>query len=95
MLSADEVVHIAKLARVGMTADDVARFQVQLSQILEQFEKLGELDTAKVPPTRHAIPLQNVMRDDVPAPSYPPEEVLANAPQLEEGSIRVRAVLEN
>lgn len=93
-LSAEEVRHIARLARVGLTEAEVAKFQRQLSQILEYFQVLQELDTQEVPPTSHTLPLENVMRDDEGAPSWPRSEVLANAPLTEEGFFRVRAVLE-
>lgn len=93
-LSRQEVLHVAKLARVGVSESDIAKFQAQLSQILDYFQDLQKLDTASVPPTAHVLPLQTVMREDEIAPSFPPEEILANAPQAEEGSFRVRAVLE-
>ncbi len=94
MLSPEEVRHIAQLARVGMTDADVERLQTQLSQILEHFEQLKQLDTEGVPPSAHAVPLHSVMRDDIAAPSLAQDEILANAPQQEEGSFRVRAILE-
>jgi aspartyl-tRNA(Asn)/glutamyl-tRNA(Gln) amidotransferase subunit C len=93
-LSQDEVRHIALLARVGLTDEDVAKFQVQLSSILDHFEALRALDTEGVPPTSHPLPLENVMRDDEARPSLTQEEALANAPAAEDGSLRVRAVLE-
>ena len=94
MLSPEEVRHIAQLARVGMTDADVERLQTQLSQILEHFEQLKQLDTEGVPPSAYAVPLHSVMRDDIAAPSLTQDEILANAPQQEEGSFRVRAILE-
>ncbi|MFQ5880367.1 MAG: Asp-tRNA(Asn)/Glu-tRNA(Gln) amidotransferase subunit GatC [Dehalococcoidia bacterium] len=93
-LSREEVEHIARLARVGLNEDEVGRFQDQLSQILDYFQVLRQVDTEKVPPTSHTLPLHNVDRDDAPKTSYPQEEVLANAPLAEEGLFRVRAVLE-
>jgi aspartyl-tRNA(Asn)/glutamyl-tRNA(Gln) amidotransferase subunit C len=93
-ISPEEVQHIAKLARVGLSEEDIARFQEQLSSILDYFEALRQVDTEGVPPTSHSLPLQNVFREDDPKASYPKEEVLANAPQEEEGYFRVRAVLE-
>ena len=77
-----------------MTEQDIARFQEQLSAILEAFEVLKEVDTASVPPTAHALALQNVLRDDTVTESLPREDVLANAPQEEMGCFRVRAILE-
>ncbi|GBD12231.1 Glutamyl-tRNA(Gln) amidotransferase subunit C [bacterium HR24] len=90
----DEVLHIARLARVGLSEEDVHRFQEQLSQILDYFQVLQELDTSEVPPTSHVLPLQNVMRDDEPGASLPSQEVLANAPQREGDFFKVRAVFE-
>jgi len=93
-LTREEVQHISQLCRVGMTEQDIARFQGQLSAILEAFEVLKEVDTASVPPTAHALALQNVLRDDTVTESLPREDVLANAPQEEMGCFRVRAILE-
>ena len=93
-LTRDEVLHIARLARLGLTEDEVDRFQEQLSNLLEHFETLQQVDTGNVPPTAQAIDLQNVMRDDTVAPSLSADEVLANAPRQEGDFFRVRAVLE-
>ena len=93
-LTPEEVRHNARLARVGLSDDEVLRFQSQLSQILEYFERLQEVDTENVPPTAHTLAMHNVMRDDEPHPSIDKEEVLANAPQREDDLFRVRAVLE-
>ena len=93
-LTREEVLHIAHLARVGLSDDEVAKFQEQLSDILDHFETLRELDTEDVPPTSHPLPLESVMRPDEARPSLPREDILANAPQADEGAFRVRAVLE-
>lgn len=93
-LTREEVLHIAALARLGVTEADVDRFREQLSNILENFEVLQQIDTKDVPPTASSIALQNVMREDVVCPDLPPGEVLANAPQREGDFFRVRAVLE-
>lgn len=93
-LSHKEVHHIARLARVGLTEAEMEKMSEQLSNILENFEELQRVDTTGVPPTAQSIVLQNVMREDEVAPSLSPDEVLANAPQKEDGFIRVRAVLE-
>jgi aspartyl-tRNA(Asn)/glutamyl-tRNA(Gln) amidotransferase subunit C len=93
-LTREEVLHIALLARLGLSEADVEKFQEQLSNILENFAILKEVDTSDVPPTAQPIDLQNVMRDDQVVPSYPREDVLLNAPHQEEGSFRVKAVLE-
>jgi aspartyl-tRNA(Asn)/glutamyl-tRNA(Gln) amidotransferase subunit C len=88
------VKHIALLARLGLSEDEVERLREQLSNILDNFEILKKVDTTDVPPTSHPIALVNVLRDDQVAPSFPPKEILANAPQEEDGCFRVRAVLE-
>jgi aspartyl-tRNA(Asn)/glutamyl-tRNA(Gln) amidotransferase subunit C len=93
-LSRDEVLHIARLARLGVTESDIDTFREQLSNILENFEALQQVDTSNVPPTAQAVPLQNVMKPDEVAPSLPPSDILANAPRREEDFFRVRAVLE-
>ena len=93
-LTRDEVLHVAKLARVGVTDEDVERLQQQLSAILDHFDVLNNVDTSEVEPTTHTLPLHSVMAADVPAPSLTQEQVLANAPMAQEGHLRVRAVLE-
>ena len=93
-LSREEVLHIARLARLGLSEEEVSRFQGQLSNILENFEILKQVDTTDVPPTAQSIALQNVMRDDEVTPSLAPEDILANAPQAEDGCFKVRAILE-
>lgn len=93
-LTREEVLHIAHLARVALSDDDVAKFQEQLSDILAHFEALQAVDTEGVEPTSHPLPLESVMRADEVRPSLSREEVLANAPLAEDGLFRVRAVLE-
>jgi aspartyl-tRNA(Asn)/glutamyl-tRNA(Gln) amidotransferase subunit C len=93
-LSREEVLRIARLARLGVTEEDVDKFQEQLSNILQNFEILRQVDTEGAPPTAQSIVLQNIMRDDEVAPSLPPEDILANAPRREGECFRVRAVLE-
>ena len=89
-----EVEHIAALARIGLSDEELETFRQQLSNILQQFELLRQLDTTGVPPTGHAIELQTVTRDDVSADSLQPEEVLSKAPRREGNLFRVKAVLE-
>ena len=89
-----EVEQIALLARIGLTDEEVELFRDQLSQILEQFKVLSELDTAGVPPTGHAVDLQAVMREDEEEASLAQEDVLRNAPRQEGEFFRVKAVLE-
>lgn len=93
-ITPEEVRHIALLARVGLGDDEVSRFQHQLSEILDYFQSLQDVDTDDVPPTAHTLAMDNVMRDDEPRPSFDKEEVLANAPQREDDHFRVRAILE-
>ncbi len=93
-LSNEEVLHVAALARVAVTPQELERVRTQLNLILETFKVLGEVDTTDVPPTGFAIDIHSVMRDDEPRPSFPRDEVLKNAPRQEDGFIRVKAVLE-
>ena len=90
----EEVLHIARLARLGVTEEEVDRLSEQLSNIIENFEILKQVDTANVPPTAQSIALQNVVGDDAVTLSLPLEDVLANAPQKEADFFKVRAVLE-
>ena len=93
-LSREEVLHIALLARLGLTETEVDRLSEQLSNILESFEVLQQVDTSGIQPTAQSIALQNVMKDDEGATSLPQSEILANAPRKEGDCFRVRAVLE-
>jgi aspartyl-tRNA(Asn)/glutamyl-tRNA(Gln) amidotransferase subunit C len=93
-LSREEVLHIARLARLGINEAEVEKFREQLSNILENFEALKKVDTTNVPPTAQSIALQNVMREDEVASSSPAEDILANAPHREGEFFRVKAVLE-
>ena len=93
-LSREEVVHIALLARLGLSEEELEKFREQLSNILDNFEILQQVDTSNVPPTAYPIPLENVVREDETSPSLPQSEILANAPRQEESWFRVKAVLE-
>jgi aspartyl-tRNA(Asn)/glutamyl-tRNA(Gln) amidotransferase subunit C len=93
-ITREEVQHVAMLFRMSLSEEEIARLQQQLSQILYYFQVLQQVDTENVPPTSHPLALENVMRDDEPRPSYPTEDILANAPKSEDGFFRVRAVLE-
>ena len=93
-LNHEEVLHIARLARVALTEEEITRMSEQLSNLLEHFEVLQKVDTEGVPPTAQSVSLQSVMREDEVRPSLSPEEVLANAPRREGDCFRVRAVLE-
>jgi len=94
-LSREEVKHIAFLARLGLTEAEVGKFRLQLSNILENFEMLKQVDTSDVLPTAQSIALQNVLREDeITAESLPQGEILANAPQQDDNYFKVKAVLE-
>ena len=83
-LSREEVIHIAALARMGLSEAEIEKAREQLANILENFEVLKEIDTTNVPPTAQSINLSNVMREDTPRESLAVEQVLANAPDREE-----------
>jgi aspartyl-tRNA(Asn)/glutamyl-tRNA(Gln) amidotransferase subunit C len=93
-LTADEVRHVAELAKLRLTETEIEQYAGQLSAILEYAERLQEVDTSSVPPTPYILPLVNVMREDVPEPSLSNQEALANAPDSDDGFFRVRAVFE-
>jgi aspartyl-tRNA(Asn)/glutamyl-tRNA(Gln) amidotransferase subunit C len=88
-ISADDVLHVARLANLSLNDDEVGRMSEQLSGILEHVDALSSLDLAGVPPTAHALDLQNVTRPDEVRPSWPRDEVLANAPAAQDGMFRV------
>ena len=93
-LTREEVEHVARLAHVALTEDDVVRFQSQLSQIVQYFDVLRAVDTEGVPPTSQSLPLENVMRPDETLPPLEQDAVLANAPVRSDGYFRVRKILE-
>jgi len=93
-LSLAEVETIAELAKLKLTDAEKAVFQEQLSAILEYAEMLQQVDTNDIPPTASAIPLKNVMRVDQVTLSISNEEALYNAPEADDGSFKVRAVLD-
>lgn len=93
-LSADDVRHVAELAKLRLSDEELTQFAGQLSEILDYAARLQEVDTSSVPPTPYVLPLHNVMRDDVARPGLDNEQALANAPDAEDGFFRVRAVFE-
>jgi aspartyl-tRNA(Asn)/glutamyl-tRNA(Gln) amidotransferase subunit C len=93
-LSYEQVRHIAWLARLGLSEEEMEKFSLQLSNILDNFEILREVDTTNVPPATHTITLQNVIRKDDVADSYPQDEILSNAPKQEGDCFKVQAILE-
>lgn len=88
-ISRDDVLHVARLARLELSDAEVERFQEQLSAILEAVSKVQELDLADVPPTSHPLDVVNVWRDDEPRPSLPVEQALANAPDSQDDMFKV------
>lgn len=93
-LELETVERIAALARLGLTQDEKERMRDQLSVVLDHISMLEEVPTEDIPPTAQVIELQNIMRDDVVEASLPQEQVLMNAPNTEDGFIKVRAVLD-
>ena len=83
MITREEVLHVARLARLELTEDEVDRFVVQLSAIIDAVSKVSELDLSDVPPTSHPLDVANVWGDDEPEPCLSAEEALANAPERE------------
>lgn len=94
MISRSEVEHVARLARLGLTDDEVERMAAQLNRILEAVGQLQSVDTSSVGPTAQVIALENVMRDDVARPGISREAALANAPLREGALLRVPVILE-
>ena len=87
-ISREEVLHVARLARLELSEDEIERFQGQLSAILDAVSKVSELDLTDVPPTSHPLELANVWADDVPRPCLTVDEALANAPDRDEDYFR-------
>jgi aspartyl-tRNA(Asn)/glutamyl-tRNA(Gln) amidotransferase subunit C len=94
MIDRETVKNVAKLARLGLSEEEIEVLRNQLSVILENIAILKEVDVSGVSPTAHASRLSNITRPDIPQPSYPPEILLANAPAQEDNCLKVRAVLE-
>lgn len=92
-ISREDVVHVARLARLDLTEDEVDCFTEQLGAVLEHAAGVAALDTAGVPPTAHPLPLANVLRDDVAVPGLDRDEVLSQAPAAEEDRFRVPRIL--
>jgi aspartyl-tRNA(Asn)/glutamyl-tRNA(Gln) amidotransferase subunit C len=89
-----EVDHVAALARLALDEDERERITHDLAGILEHVEEIAALDLADVPPTSHPLPLVNVTRPDAVGPTLPRDEVLANAPDVEDGRFRVPRILD-
>jgi|SRR5688572_26490782 len=93
-ISREDVQHVARLARLELSEAELERMRVELNNILAFMDKLRSLDTSGVEPTSHAVPLRNVMREDEPRPSFPRDEMLANAPERAGDFFRVPRIIE-
>jgi aspartyl-tRNA(Asn)/glutamyl-tRNA(Gln) amidotransferase subunit C len=89
-----EVQHVARLARLGLSDDEMDRLAAELDHILDAMQALRQLDTSAIPPTAQVIPLRNVMRDDDVRPAWPIDEILCNAPATRDGQFLVPPVLD-
>lgn len=89
VISRDQVLHVARLARLRLAEDEIDRMSRELSSVLGHIEKISELDLDGVPPTSHVIDVENVLRPDEPRPSWPAERVLESAPDPADGGFRV------
>jgi aspartyl-tRNA(Asn)/glutamyl-tRNA(Gln) amidotransferase subunit C len=92
-ITRDDVAHVARLARLSLTDGELERFTEQLGAILDHADDVAAPDTSDVPPTAHPVPLANVLREDIVTPSLDRDEVLAQAPAVEDGRIRVPRII--
>jgi aspartyl-tRNA(Asn)/glutamyl-tRNA(Gln) amidotransferase subunit C len=93
-ISRAEVAHLARLARLAVTEEELTTFAGQLDVILQAVARVGAVAAADIPPTSHSVPLTNVLRDDVPIPCLTRAEALAGAPDVAEGRFRVPRILD-
>lgn len=93
-ISREEVAHLARLSRLAVTEQELDTFAGQLDVILQSVARVGEVAAADIPPTSHSVPLTNVLRDDVVQPSLAQADVLAGAPDADQGRFRVPRILE-
>ena len=89
MLSRDQVLHVARLARLELTDEEVERYAGELSKVLDYIEKIEELDLTDVEPTSHVVDVENALRADEPRPSWPRDEMLDSAPDAADDGFRV------
>jgi aspartyl-tRNA(Asn)/glutamyl-tRNA(Gln) amidotransferase subunit C len=89
MIDRDQVLHVARLARLRLSEDEVGRMSSELSSILDHIEKINELELDDVAPTSHVVEVENVLRPDEPRPSWPRDQILEGAPDVAEGGFRV------
>ena len=95
MISREDVEHVARLARLALTPDELERMRAQLNSILVHIDALKAVDTTGVEPTSHAVPLVNVFRDDEPRPCLTADEMLQNAPDRAGQFFRVPRIIED
>ena len=89
MIEREQVLHVARLSRLKLDDDEVSRLEGELSSILDHVDRLAEIDIEGVEPTSHVVPLENVLRDDVPRPSLDRDTALEQAPDPVDGAFRV------
>lgn len=92
-LSAEQVAHLAQLARINVSDDEIAQLSTELGAIVDAVAKVSQVATADVPATSHPIPLQNVFRADVVGVTLTQEQALSGAPEQHEGRFKVSAIL--
>jgi aspartyl-tRNA(Asn)/glutamyl-tRNA(Gln) amidotransferase subunit C len=92
-ISAEQVAHLANLARIALTDEEIEHLTAELGQIMQAVEKVSEVATPDVPPTSHPIPMQNVFRDDVVGATLTNEQALAGAPESDGSRFVVSAIL--
>ncbi len=88
-LTREDVLHVARLARLELSEDEVVQMTGELAKVLEHIARIGELDLDGVPPTSHVVELGNALRPDVPRPSLDPDIALASAPAVADGGFAV------
>ncbi|PPA68967.1 Asp-tRNA(Asn)/Glu-tRNA(Gln) amidotransferase subunit GatC [Jeotgalibacillus proteolyticus] len=93
-ITTDQVKHVAHLARLAITEEEAEKFAGQLGSIITFAEQLNELDTSNVEPTTHVLEMKNIMREDKASKGLPREEVLKNAPDHQDGQVKVPTILE-
>jgi aspartyl-tRNA(Asn)/glutamyl-tRNA(Gln) amidotransferase subunit C len=89
VIEREQVLHVARLSRLKLSDDEATKLQTELSSILEHVDRLAEIDLDDVDPTSHVVPLENVLRDDVPRPSLDRDAALSQAPDPVDGAFRV------
>jgi aspartyl-tRNA(Asn)/glutamyl-tRNA(Gln) amidotransferase subunit C len=89
MIDREQVLHVARLARLRLSEEEVEKMAAELSNILEHIERISELDLDGVPPTSHVVDVANALRPDEPRPSLPREVALAEAPATQDGGFLV------